>query len=205
MKMKMLLAAAAVSLMSTGAQAAVSYDLAKIGSVPAAGTTITFDQSLPDGFRRTGGMVQSESNTFGANPTGSSNYLTTNVASGTGSASIFSKTGFQNIAFDWGTVDSYNTFALLDAAGNAFYTLTGQQVMPNNGTVGTRISLASTDQAIYGLRLYSGQPAFEVDNVTFSAAVPEPATWAMMILGFGLVGASMRRRSSVRTSAVAAA
>jgi hypothetical protein len=33
-------------------------------------------------------------------------------------------------------------------------------------------------------------------------AVPEPSTWAMMILGFGMVGASMRRRRRlVRTSA----
>jgi hypothetical protein len=24
--------------------------------------------------------------------------------------------------------------------------------------------------------------------------VPEPATWAMMIMGFGLVGSAMRRR-----------
>jgi hypothetical protein len=24
--------------------------------------------------------------------------------------------------------------------------------------------------------------------------VPEPATWAMMILGFGVIGAGMRRR-----------
>lgn len=31
------------------------------------------------------------------------------------------------------------------------------------------------------------------------SAVPEPATWAMMIMGFGLVGGSMRaRRSAVR-------
>jgi hypothetical protein len=27
--------------------------------------------------------------------------------------------------------------------------------------------------------------------------VPEPATWAMMIIGFGLVGGVMRRRSAV--------
>ena len=48
-------------------------------------------------------------------------------------------------------------------------------------------------------------------NVSFSGgnfsqvppvpAVPEPATWGMMILGFGVVGASLRRRrSSVRTT-----
>lgn len=204
MKLKMLLAAAAASLMSTGAQAAVTYDLGAIGTAVQGGTTITFDSALPDGFRLVGGMVQSASNQFGANPTGSSNYLTTNVASGTGSASIFSKIGFNNVSFDWGTVDSYNTFALLDAAGNAFYTLSGREVMPNSGTTGQRISLTSSGQAIYGLRLYSGQPAFEVDNVNFSAAVPEPATWAMMILGFGAVGFAMRRRSSVRTGAVAA-
>lgn len=30
-----------------------------------------------------------------------------------------------------------------------------------------------------------------------AAAVPEPAAWAMMIAGFGLVGAAMRRRTKV--------
>ncbi|WP_233998180.1 PEPxxWA-CTERM sorting domain-containing protein [Erythrobacter sp. QSSC1-22B] len=33
-----------------------------------------------------------------------------------------------------------------------------------------------------------------VDNITVSNAVPEPATWAMMLLGFGFVGVAMRRR-----------
>jgi PEP-CTERM motif len=31
-------------------------------------------------------------------------------------------------------------------------------------------------------------------------AVPEPATWAMMIIGFGLTGSAMRRRSSIKVS-----
>lgn len=35
-------------------------------------------------------------------------------------------------------------------------------------------------------------------NVRFENAVPEPATWALMILGFGVVGYAMRRRPSVR-------
>lgn len=40
-----------------------------------------------------------------------------------------------------------------------------------------------------------------IDNIKWdvraigAGAVPEPATWAMMILGFGLVGTSLRRRA----------
>lgn len=33
-----------------------------------------------------------------------------------------------------------------------------------------------------------------LDNITISSAVPEPATWAMMITGFGLAGSAIRRR-----------
>jgi hypothetical protein len=43
-----------------------------------------------------------------------------------------------------------------------------------------------------------------LDDITIStAAVPEPATWAMMILGFGLVGAGMRRRRTATQPAFA--
>jgi PEP-CTERM motif/Protein of unknown function (DUF642) len=42
-------------------------------------------------------------------------------------------------------------------------------------------------------------PAFDSENVdgvldNVTAAVPEPATWAMMIAGFGFAGAALRRR-----------
>lgn len=33
-----------------------------------------------------------------------------------------------------------------------------------------------------------------------TGAVPEPATWAMMLAGFGAVGFAMRRRANVRTT-----
>ena len=48
------------------------------------------------------------------------------------------------------------------------------------------LTFSATENDAYG-------PA--LDNVRF-AAVPEPATWALMILGFGAVGGSMRRRSA---------
>ena len=37
-------------------------------------------------------------------------------------------------------------------------------------------------------------------TVTYFAGTPEPATWALMVGGFGLVGAAMRRRRAVRVS-----
>lgn len=38
---------------------------------------------------------------------------------------------------------------------------------------------------------------FAIDRVYATAAVPEPATWAMLILGFGIIGGAMRRRTSL--------
>jgi hypothetical protein len=44
----------------------------------------------------------------------------------------------------------------------------------------------------------SRQGSFGIDNLTIGGAgvIPEPATWAMLIIGFGLVGATARRRTS---------
>lgn len=44
--------------------------------------------------------------------------------------------------------------------------------------------------------------SFVLDNLTIGNAVPEPATWAMMIIGFGFIGATARRRrQNIRTVA----
>lgn len=46
-------------------------------------------------------------------------------------------------------------------------------------------------------------PFFGNGTLTISpiaAAVPEPTTWAMMLIGFGGLGFAMRRRSKVRTT-----
>lgn len=42
---------------------------------------------------------------------------------------------------------------------------------------------------------------FEFDNLTVGGAVPEPASWAMMLAGFGAVGAAMRTRKAKVTFA----
>jgi hypothetical protein len=46
--------------------------------------------------------------------------------------------------------------------------------------------------------VYSNHGAFDVDSIDVTVtAVPEPATWAMMIAGFGLTGAALRRRRAL--------
>lgn len=55
----------------------------------------------------------------------------------------------------------------------------------------------------YGFNLWPRSPGagntfiadFAPDASTFAASVPEPASWALMIGGFGAVGSAMRRRS----------
>jgi len=50
-----------------------------------------------------------------------------------------------------------------------------------------------------GIVLRWGPDAFNtgLDNISFDVrAVPEPASWAMMIAGFGLIGGALRRRSA---------
>jgi hypothetical protein len=42
----------------------------------------------------------------------------------------------------------------------------------------------------------AGNPFTFGGRISVSNAVPEPASWAMLIAGFGLVGAAMRRRSA---------
>jgi hypothetical protein len=58
---------------------------------------------------------------------------------------------------------------------------------------------AATDGKAY-LNIHSTfAPGGEIRG--FLTAVPEPATWALMILGFGMAGASLRRRAPVRLDA----
>jgi hypothetical protein len=46
--------------------------------------------------------------------------------------------------------------------------------------------------------------AFGIDDISYNGVIPEPATWAMLIAGFGLVGAAARRRRGQRAGTVTA-
>jgi hypothetical protein len=59
-------------------------------------------------------------------------------------------------------------------------------------------ALAFSGSLFNSFQVVSGQGAgsidFGIDTVSIPAAVPEPASWALMIGGMGVVGAAMRRR-----------
>jgi hypothetical protein len=106
------------------------------------------------------------------------------------------------ISFYWGSIDRYNKVEVLDKDGNVLHTVNGgdfsaadgNQLVP--GTNRRVFFTAAPGTPISGLRLTSTGIAFEFDDFAASA-VPEPATWAMMIAGFGLVGVASRRRRTL--------
>ena len=59
---------------------------------------------------------------------------------------------------------------------------------------------------VIGATLPSSASSYRIGptlSATLLGAVPEPATWAMMILGFGLIGTGLRRRPAQLSTAVA--
>jgi hypothetical protein len=61
---------------------------------------------------------------------------------------------------------------------------------------------APTGTYYFQLTTAGGQNLLVTSMTAATAAVPEPASWALMIGGFGLIGAAMRRRQSVRVTYV---
>lgn len=110
--------------------------------------------------------------------------------------------GASTIGLDYGSADTYNSFILYLSDGT-IETFTGQQVI-DTGLANGNQSASNTNgrltftggigQVITRIDLTSSQAALEADNIGVIAAVPEPATWGMMLLGFGAIGASLRRR-----------
>lgn len=144
-------------------------------------------------------VLQSGTNSSGAQPSNSvpagTQYLS---VLGGGSATYTFATPVSAFEFDWGSVDNYNTIVIFTNHGTAF-ARTGAFIPPANGnqsagaTNGLFTAWGTNGDLITHFTIASSQNSFEIDNLAVRA-VPEPATWALMILGFGGIGALMRRR-----------
>jgi hypothetical protein len=103
----------------------------------------------------------------------------------------------------WGSADTYNSLTFYNG-NNAVATISGADVDPPLAANGGQTDYASNGYIlISALPLFdrvvaaSSSNSFEFDNVVAggASAVPEPSTWAMLLLGFaGLGYAGFRRR-----------
>lgn len=201
--LKCVIGAALIAALPASANAAITLVSVTPGTVPYSGPTPTYD------FETTapvsGGLVTSTSvSGVSAQPFGSTGKFWT-VGPTDGSPGDMNLSSFGDIfslSFIWGSVDTYNTLEFLDASDNILASFTGSQIYnPANGNQTdpnlnplVRFNLSGPEMSSFTtLRLRSTSNAFETDNFAINA-VPEPATWAMMLLGFGLVGFGMRRR-----------
>jgi hypothetical protein len=206
-------AAAAVTASAANATITVS---AVQGSTVYSGPPITYDFDTSTPVTIGGGIVGpgTTANAF-AQPIGSTGqYYSVGPSTITPGTVLLGLTGpLVSLSFIWGSIDTFNSLQFTDAAGNplgAAYNFTGSQISalvpaPANGSqvlnaqnpIVTFLFSGLDQTLVGGFRMSSGQNAFEIDNIAVNS-VPEPGTWAMMLLGFGAIGFAIRRRKSGR-------
>jgi hypothetical protein len=110
-----------------------------------------------------------------------------------------------------GTVNNYGG-GTETAFGNFFFNTFNDRVIDMTTSSALQNLAAPGGTLTIGIQAGGGgfqggsDESWGLDNIVLSgtlvsAAVPEPATWAMMIAGFGVVGGAMRRRKA--TAAIA--
>lgn len=82
-----------------------------------------------------------------------------------------------------------------------------EQILSGNGITTNAINIGFNNFAL-GTGLKNGNIILAQTQASFTqganGAVPEPATWAMMLIGFGAVGVAMRRRKKLQLAPQAA-
>lgn len=105
---------------------------------------------------------------------------------------------FRSFNFYMGSPDTYNklTFNLVGGDTQVFE---GDEIWGGNGVLGNgdrtkgfRIYYDFNGAKVSSITFQSTSNAFEFDGL--AGVVPEPGTWALMIMGFGGAGAMIRRR-----------
>lgn len=156
--------------------AAVGYDLALNGAV---GVFDGDDGLHPD---------------LAAPPPGTtSNYLAIQTG---GSAVLTTPQALSQLSVYIGSPDSYNSIRFIGLNGFDV-TLSGAALAAGafngNQSVGRRMTYDFGADRVTQVIFSSGGNSFELDNIAVTA-VPEPTTWALMISGFGMLGAALRGR-----------
>lgn len=107
-----------------------------------------------------------------------------------------------DFSFYLGSPDTYNTVQFFVGASQLGDTLSGRNIWACPGcadsgdqTFGARANYNFGGAHVTSVVFGSSGNSFEFDNLAGTiGGIPEPASWALMILGFGGVGAALRSR-----------
>lgn len=195
---KLLLAAAALAVAGS-ANAAVSIKSAPYDAELAAGEklVVTFDAPNAGGYSFPGIATQSGSTGNAAAPAGDATVF--GYVMGGKSATLTTPV-LKSFSMYIGSVDTYNSITFKGLNGYE-QTVSGADLVAHangdqsSGGTNRRFYFDFGNDRVTEVTFSSGANSFEFDNIA-AGAVPEPATWAMLIVGFGFVGASLRRRQA---------
>jgi hypothetical protein len=124
-----------------------------------------------------------------------------------GSATLTSLKGLTSFSFYMGSPDEYNGMSFTFYGAGAPITLTGNQIWggspPGAGvqTVGYTVTYTFAPDPVHTIQFTSTGNSFEFDKLYGTQAVPEPASWALMIVGFGMAGGMMRAKRRAQVTA----
>lgn len=202
-----LFAVSLVVLAAATAQAVPVVSLSAAGQITSsvAGVT-TIDFSSGCGYASCVGnyqIVSGSASGLYAQPAGTSGpYLTVPNPVANGNALFTLGTQANYFGLFWGSIDNYNTISFY-SAGTLLAAYSGTDIVGSVYDNGDQVSANSNryinfdfgGETFDAVRLTSTNYAFESDNHSYRASVPEPGTLAL--LGLGLVGmvAARRRRS----------
>lgn len=146
----------------------------------------------------TGGTVYSSDQPIASIPVGTvGNFLAAGPSSGTIALLTFAP-GTDYLSFLWGSPDVRNRLTLTTTLGAFVFSPVSMAFSETAGDQSFAQQVyfqADPGEFILTARFANAQAidAIEVSNFSVTP-VPEPASWAMMIGGFAIVGAAMRRR-----------
>jgi hypothetical protein len=204
--LKTIIGVAAFALASTSAHAATFTFVPGGGAILDSETlAYSFDDPARDGdVTGSNFLFLTGTSAQGALPSAGDGSRYLSVLAG-GSASLTFAQPVLAFSVDLGSIDSFNTLRI-DFVGGGFQEFTGSQLVtdPNGDQIAAAMNgrfrfFADAGQQFAGVTFRSSGNAFEVDRIAITA-VPEPASWAMMIGGFALVGAAARRNARPRAT-----
>lgn len=202
---KLLLAVAALA-MAGSANAAVSITSASYDGPIAAGEklVVTFDAPNAAGYSITGGATRIGTADDAAAPFGDDTRFMYVLG---GTSATLTTPLLKSFSLYIGSVDSYNSITFKGLGGYE-ETVSGSDLVElangdrSSADTNRRFYFDFGSKRVNEVIFSSTSNSFEFDNLA-AGAVPEPATWAMLMIGFGFVGLAMRR-SAPRIAVVTA-